>query len=85
MYAPLGVREPLEQWFPTTVPRNTSVPHAGPKCSARTLPGLKCSTSQKRLGTTDLEGVHKMPNFTDIFRVGGTHIPKNIVPSKSKS
>ena len=27
----------------------------GLKCSARTLPGLKCSTSQKRLGTTALE------------------------------
>jgi hypothetical protein len=24
----------LEQWFPTTVPRNTSVPQAVPKCSA---------------------------------------------------
>ncbi len=24
----------LRQWFPTTVPRNTSVPQAGPKCSA---------------------------------------------------
>jgi hypothetical protein len=24
----------LDQWFPTTVPRNTSVPWAGPKCSA---------------------------------------------------
>jgi hypothetical protein len=76
----------LRQWFPTTVPRNTSVPQAGPKCSAKfletlkfilkcrilgfkcsvrgfffglkcsawTLPGLKCSISQKRLGTTAL-------------------------------
>jgi hypothetical protein len=31
----------LEQWFPTTVPRNISVPQAGPKCSAKFFETLK--------------------------------------------
>jgi biotin synthase-like enzyme len=40
----------LTQWFPTTVPRNTSVPQAGPKCSAKFFEILKFIQNFKIFG-----------------------------------
>ena len=40
----------LCQWFPTTVPRNTSVPQAGPKCSAKFFEILKFIQKSKFFG-----------------------------------
>jgi hypothetical protein len=40
----------VEQWFPTTVPWNTSVPQAGPKCSATFFEILKFIQKSKFFG-----------------------------------
>ena len=45
-----GLEYALIQWFPTTVPRNTSVPQAGPKCSAKFFEILKFIQKSKFFG-----------------------------------